>query len=144
MEKGNRTELVGIKCNDISLASILFVLTDFLKWKYTMTTGCRELPEKKTVELLIDGEVTNDDFHSILKSLGDFIEEHQNVKILEIVENFEGFNPSMLWEGIKFDTKHIKNVSHCAIVSDIGWLSPISKAAGSFTNTKVRTFHLVN
>lgn len=30
----------------------------------------------------------------------------------------------------------------CAVVSDIGWISPISKAAGAFMSTKLRTFIL--
>jgi len=43
---------------------------------------------------------------------------------------------------MKFDMKNIRHISHCAVVSDVGWFSPMSKAAGAFMSTKLRTFNM--
>jgi len=110
-----------------------------------MTTTYKEYPEHKIAELVVDGKVTHEDFNNIAIQLENFIEKHGQIKLLEKIRTLEGFDASMMWEGIKFDIKnlkHIRNISHCAVVSDIGWLSPISKAAGAFISCKIRTFTL--
>ena len=60
----------------------------------------------------------------------------------EIVESFEGFDPSILWPGIKFDWQNIQHISHVAVVTDIGWMGPMSKAAGALISTKLRVFDM--
>lgn len=110
-----------------------------------MTTTYREYPEHKIAELVIDGKVTHEEFNNIAIQLEGFIEKQGDIKLLEEIRTLKGFDASMVWEGIKFDIKnlkHIRHISHCAIVSDIGWLSPISKAAGAFISCKIRTFTL--
>lgn len=110
-----------------------------------MTTTYREYPEHKIAELVIDGKVTHEDFNNITIQLEGFIEKQGHIKLLEEIRTLKGFDASMVWEGIKFDIKnlkHIRHISHCAVVSDIGWLSPISKAAGAFISCKIRTFTL--
>lgn len=110
-----------------------------------MTTTYREYPEHKIAELVIDGKVTHEEFNNIAIQLEGFIEKQGDIKLLEEIRTLKGFDASMVWEGIKFDIKnlkHIRHISHCAVVSDIGWLSPISKAAGAFISCKIRTFTL--
>ena len=110
-----------------------------------MTTTYTEDPEHKIAELVVDGKVTHEDFNNIARQLENFIEKHGRIKLLEEIRTLEGIEASMVWEGIKFDIKnlkHIRHISHCAMVSDIGWLSPISKAAGAFISCKIRTFTL--
>ena len=110
-----------------------------------MTTTYTEDPEHKIAELVVDGKVTHEDFNNIARQLESFIEKHGRIKLIEEIRKLEGIDASMVWEGIKFDIKnlkHIRHISHCAVVSDIGWLSPISKAAGAFISCKIRTFSL--
>ncbi|TFH08974.1 MAG: STAS/SEC14 domain-containing protein [Nitrosomonadales bacterium] len=108
-----------------------------------MTTMYKEIPEQKTVEFIIYGKVTKEDFDQISEKLHKFIEAHGTIKLIEVIQSFEGFDPSVIWDGIKFDIQHLRFISHCAVVSDNGWISPISKAAGAFISTKLRTFSLV-
>ena len=107
-----------------------------------MTTTYTEDPEHKIAELVVEGKVTQEDFNNITGQLDNFIEKHGRIKLLEEIRTLEGFEVSMMWDSIKFDMKHLKHISRCAVVSDIGWLSPISKAAGAFISCKVRTFTL--
>lgn len=107
-----------------------------------MTTEYKEYPEDSLVELIVDGKVTQEDFNRIAGQMEVFITAHGKIKLLEEIRNFEGFDPSMLWDGIKFDMKYLKNFSHCAVLTDMGWVGPFSKAAGAFISCKVRTFPL--
>lgn len=107
-----------------------------------MATSYRTIPETKTFEFTVSGKVTSDDFDALAGPLEDFVEEHGKIKLLEIIEDFQGFDPMMLWKGMKFDIKIIPHITHCAVVSDMGWISPLTKAAGAFMATKLRTFDL--
>jgi len=107
-----------------------------------MTTSYRTTPETKTFEFTVSGKVTAEDFDALSGPLEDFVEEHGKIKLLEIILDFEGFDPTILWRGMKFDIKIIPHITHCAVVSDMGWISPLTKAAGAFMATKLRTFDL--
>ena len=101
-----------------------------------------ECPEKKTVELKVNGKVTENDFDLISSRLEAFIKHHGTIKLIEIIDHFQGMEAGMILKGIRFDIKNLKHISHVAVVSDIGWISPISKAAGAFVSTKLRTFSM--
>ncbi|MCC6599019.1 MAG: STAS/SEC14 domain-containing protein [Alphaproteobacteria bacterium] len=105
-----------------------------------MTTTYKEIPEEKTIELIVEGMVTKEDFERISGKIEIFIATHGRIKILEDIRKFTGFDPSILWEGMKFDIKHMKNFSHCAVISDMGWVGPFAKMAGAFISCEVRTF----
>ncbi len=108
-----------------------------------MTLSYIEYPETKTVEIQVEGDITREEFDTVIADMDRFIQDHGTVKLLETVATFNvGLDMYMLWEGMKFDMKNIRHISHCAVVSDIGWISPMSKAAGAFMSTKLRTFKM--
>jgi len=95
-----------------------------------MTTSYKEYPDTKIVEIHVDGEVTREEFDTILADMNDFILRFGTIKLLESVATFKvGMDASMVWDGMMFDFKNLRHISHCAVVSDIGWISPLSRAA---------------
>jgi hypothetical protein len=107
-----------------------------------MSIGYTEDPRSGTVELTVNGRVTRDDYDSVVDRLQQFIDAHGTIRLIEVIETFEGFDPSVLLPGLKFDMKNIRHISHVAVVSDIGWIGPLSKAAGALLTTRLRTFNL--
>lgn len=106
-----------------------------------MTLSYIEHPTSKTVEIHINGEISRDEYDTVMAQMDRFIQNHGTVKFLESITTLKiGMDMHMLWEGMKFDLKNIRHISHCAVVSDMGWISPLSKAAGAFMSTKLRTF----
>lgn len=103
----------------------------------------KENPDTKTLEIHVDGKISHEELESVMNRMDAFIQTHGTVKLLESIITFKvGMDASMLWDGLKFDMKNIRHISHCAVVSDIGWISPMSKAAGAFVSTKLRTFKM--
>jgi hypothetical protein len=98
--------------------------------------------EKGIIEIIVDGKITQEDFYNCKKPIEETIKRHGRIKILEQIRELPGFDPSFVWEGIKFDIKHMKDISHCAVVSDKGWVGPFAKAAGVFISCKIRVFGL--
>ncbi|WP_198013451.1 STAS/SEC14 domain-containing protein [Thalassoporum mexicanum] len=94
------------------------------------------------VEVLVDGKVTNADINSILPQMEKFIAQQGTVKMIEIVKDFSGFELSMLGKAIKFDIDHLKDFSHCAVVTDSGWIGPFARAISPFLNIQLKMFKM--
>ncbi|MFW0777557.1 MAG: STAS/SEC14 domain-containing protein [Rickettsiales bacterium] len=107
-----------------------------------MACEYKEVPELKTVEIMVDGKVTVEDFDKIAPQLEKFIETHGTIKILEIIKNFGGFDIALLGKGMVFDMKHMKNFSHCAVVAEEGWIGPFTRMLSPFFNVEIKTFLL--
>lgn len=105
-----------------------------------MTIEYREDDTTRVAEIIVRGKITMDDYTAAVEPMQAFIDRHGKVKFIEVIESFQGFDPSMLWPGIKFDWQNIPKISHVAVVSDLGWIGPMSKAAGAVLHSQVRFF----
>ena len=71
-----------------------------------------------------------------------FIDRHGKIRLIEIIERFDGFVPSTILDGIKFDFRHLRDVTHAAVVSDIGWIGVLTRAAGMVMPVTMKVFSL--
>lgn len=107
-----------------------------------MTVTYSEDDATRIAEITVSGRVTAEDYELAVTPMQAFIDRHGTIRLIEVVESFKGFDPSILWEGLKFDMRNIPHISHVAVVSDLGWIGPMSKAAGALISTDLRTFGL--
>ncbi|MCV6595884.1 MAG: STAS/SEC14 domain-containing protein [Mangrovicoccus sp.] len=99
---------------------------------------------KALVTLEVDGKVTREDFDRIAPEFEAFVEEQGQIRLIEVIRNLEGFEPGLIWDGLKLDLRVIPHITHCAVVSDIGWMSPLAKAASAVISTQLRSFALAD
>ena len=85
-----------------------------------MTIEYREDDATRTAEVLVRGKITMEDYTAAVEPMQAFIDRHGTVKFIEVIESFSGFDPAVLWPGIKFDWRNISQISHVAVVSDLG------------------------
>ena len=107
-----------------------------------MTTTYKEYPELTTIELTFDGNITEKDIDTLIPKVEAFIVKHGKVKLLEIMKNIENFDWNVLGKGIEFDKKHLADFSHCAIVTDNGWIGPVARLASAFVGIKMKAFKI--
>ena len=107
-----------------------------------MTYQYQEFPDERIVEFTISGKVTREEFDELAPKIEVFITDHGTIRLVEVIENFKGFDPSLLWEGAKFDMNNLKHISHCAVVSDAGWMGPLVRLSSAIIPTRLRTFKL--
>ena len=108
-----------------------------------MTTEYKENPVLSTVEIMVNGKVTETDYDQITTEMEAFIAQQPGkIKLIEIINDFRGFDWSILGKGIKFDMKHLKDFSHCAVVTDKGWIGPFSRLVGTVIECEIRVFKL--
>lgn len=107
-----------------------------------MTIDYTEDDATRTAEVIVRGKITAADYQAAVAPMQAFIDRHGTVKFVEVIESFSGFDPAVLWPGIKFDWQNINRISHVAVVSDLGWIGPLSKAAGAVIASQVRFFEM--
>jgi len=107
-----------------------------------MTLTYSEDDSTKTATITVSGKITRDDYDAVMAPIQAFIDKHGSINFIEVIESLSGFEPSIIWPGLKFDMANLKHIKRVAVVSDLGWISPFTKAAGYFMSTKLRMFDL--
>lgn len=101
-----------------------------------------EDPAARTVELAVSGHISRADFDALAPRIEAFAEAHGPIRVIEVVESLRGFDPSLLWEGIRLDFRIIPKISHCAVVGDAPWLGPVARASAAVLPVTLRAFPL--
>jgi hypothetical protein len=100
----------------------------------------KELDNLVAVEIEISGRVSTEEFDKTAKKLEAFIGRHGRVRVLEIIDDFEGMDAKAMWHDLKFSLRHLNDFSRCAIVSDAKFLSIWSAIAEPFIDCQVEYF----
>lgn len=103
-----------------------------------------EYPESRTVEFTVTGHVSREDYDSVFGSLSGFAARHRSVRIIEVTRHIDGLDPSLLLPGPAPETWQLSQVSHVAVVTGIGWFSPVVRATGGQAKTRLRLFDLAD
>ena len=100
----------------------------------------REMDNLAAVEIEISDRVSAEEFDRTAQKLEAFVARHGRVRVLEIVNHFEGMDVQALWHNLKFSLRHLNDFSRCAIVSDAKFLSLWSTIAEPFIDCQVAYF----
>ena len=97
--------------------------------------------EHGIIELTVDDAyIDQDTFEEMIEQFQSLIEEHGTIKVIEVVEQFPDFDPRVLWNDLKFSFEHINHITHCAVVSDKGWVGPYARMLGVLVPCEIRVF----
>ncbi len=100
----------------------------------------KEYDNTQAVEIVLKGRVSTEEFDAVAKRLGAFIARHGRVRLLEIVEDFEGMDAAAFWHDIKFSLQHLKDFSRCAIVANPNVRHLWSSLVAPFMSCEVEHF----
>src|SRR5262245_6612352 len=66
----------------------------------------KEMDNLAAVEIELSDRVSTEEFDKTAKKLEAFIARHGRVRVLEIVNHFEGMDVKALWHDLKFSLRH--------------------------------------
>ena len=92
------------------------------------------------VEITVDGRITREEFDDVAAKLEALIASHGKIRILEIVNDFQGIETSAFWDDLKFSLRHLNDFSKCAVVSDKQWVNLWSTLLRPFISCEVEHF----
>jgi hypothetical protein len=69
-----------------------------------------------------------------------FIKRHRQVRVLEVIQDFEGMDAAAFWHGVKFSLRYLHDFSRLAIVTNPDMHHLWSALVAPFMRRKVEHF----
>jgi hypothetical protein len=94
----------------------------------------------KLLHVKITGKLTKESYEIFVPAVDEQITAHGKLRILVELHDFHGWTAGALWEDLKFDAKHWKDIERLAIVGESKWQQGMAVFCKPFTMAKIRYF----
>ncbi len=99
----------------------------------------------KVLGMKTSGKLLHDDYQQFVPMLEKLIEEHGSVRCLVEMTDFHGVELRALWDEVKFDVRHSRQIERCAVVGDRGWEAWMTKLSRPiFYKAEIRFFDVAD
>ncbi len=94
----------------------------------------------KTLSVKLTGKLTKEDYEHFVPEVESLIKKEGKLRILLQMHDFHGWTAGALWEDMKFDMKHFRDIERLAMVGDRKWEAGMAAFCKPFTTAKVHYF----
>lgn len=94
----------------------------------------------KTLEILIDGQITLESMTRLKKTIEYKAKEWGQLNILERYVTMDRIDPRAIWEDLRLYAQNRKSINKVAIVSDKNWVKNVGRLISPFVRVDVQTF----
>ena len=94
----------------------------------------------KILIIRVMGKLQKEDYEAFIPQIEKLIEEHGKLRVLFDMHDFHGWSAGALWEDVKFDLKHFKDIERLAIVGESKWQHGMAVFCKPFTTAEIRYF----
>lgn len=105
-----------------------------------MTVQLAEEKKGKVITVHITGRLTRADYEQFVPQIEQAIRDHGQIRVLVVMDDFAGWDMAALWEDIKFDARHFRDVERIAMVGDKRWQQGMAAFCKPFTTAEIRYF----
>ena len=105
-----------------------------------MSVELHQEVDGKILNVRVSGKLTKEDYQRFVPEFEKLIEQHGKIRVLFEMDDFHGWKIAALWEDIKLDFKHFKDIERIAMVGDKAWQEGMSFFCKPFTTAEVRYF----
>ena len=105
-----------------------------------MTVEFHETDEGKVLTIKAVGKLSKEDYEAFVPKVENLIKRFGKIRILFEMKDFHGWDVGALWQDLKFDIKHFKDIERLALVGDKKWEKGMSIFCKPFTTAKVKYF----
>jgi hypothetical protein len=92
------------------------------------------------LEVRLSGKLTREFYEQFVPAVDAQIKQFGKLRILAVLRDFHGWTAGALWEDIKFDAKHWKDIERLALVGDSKWEQGMAAFCKPFTKAAVKYF----
>ena len=94
------------------------------------------------LELTIDGQIGKDDFQRAVDAVDQLLKSHPKIDVVEVVRGIGWIEPEVWWKDMVFHLSHGVFVRHAAVVSDQGWVGPLTRLFAPLYPAAIRSFQM--
>ena len=105
-----------------------------------MPVSLQEDHDGKVLAIKITGKLTKEDYGHFVPEVERLIAKHGKLRLLTQMHDFHGWTLSAVWEDIKFDAKHFRDIERLALVGDRKWEKGMAAFCKPFTTAKIEYF----
>ena len=105
-----------------------------------MSLEFHEEADGKILNVKVSGKLAKADYEGFVPETERLIQKHGKIRILLEMHDFHGWQAGALWEDIKFDVKHFKDIERLAMVGEKAWEHGMAVFCKPFTTAKIRYF----
>jgi len=88
----------------------------------------------------VSGKLETSDYELLAPAIEEAIKKHGKIRLLFTMKDFHGWTAGALWEDVKFDAKHFKDLERLAMVGDKAWERGMALFCKPFTTAKIKYF----
>jgi len=100
----------------------------------------KEVDGGKVLEAQLTGKLDKEDYQQFVPVVERLVREHGKIRMLVEMHNFHGWTAGALWQDLKFDAKHFKDIERLAMVGEAKWQHGMAMFCKPFTAATVRYF----
>ena len=105
-----------------------------------MAVTLTELQEGRILEVVATDKLGVEDYKRFVPEFERLSANHGKINVLFNMKGFHGWGLGALWEDLKFDVKHFKDIDRLAMVGEKRWEAAMSDFCRPFTTAKIRYF----
>jgi len=94
----------------------------------------------RLLHIRVTGKLTKESYETFAPLVDSLIKEHGKLRILFEMHDFHGWTAGAMWEDLKFDFKHFRDIERLAIVGEAKWEEGMATFCKPFTSAKIRYF----
>jgi hypothetical protein len=96
----------------------------------------------RVLEVRVVGKLTKEAYETFVPAVDAQIKQYGKLRILFVMQDFHGWTAGALWEDLKFDVTHWKDIERLAVVGDKKWEKGMAAFCKPFTKAEIRYFDL--
>jgi hypothetical protein len=96
--------------------------------------------EGKILTVNLSGKLTRDDYLKFIPEVERLVKQYGKLRMLVEMTNFHGWTAGALWQDIKVDLKHFRDIERLALVGDKSWERGMAAFCSPFTTAAIRYF----
>jgi len=105
-----------------------------------MTDTLEIVSSGKLLHVKVTGKLTKESYETFTPLVDQLIQEHGKLRILFEMHDFHGWTAGAIWEDMKFDFKHWKDIERLAVVGESKWEQGMAAFCKPFTLAKIQYF----
>lgn len=105
-----------------------------------MAVEVHESQGAKYLDVTVTEKLTKEDYERFVPAVENVIKQQGKVRILLTMHDFHGWSAGALWEDMKFDWHHFRDIERLAIVGESRWEAGMAVFCKPFTTAKIKYF----
>lgn len=99
-----------------------------------------ENTEPDLLQVTVSGKLTSEDYATFVPAVDGMIEAAGRIRILFVMQDFEGWDAGAAWEDTKFAIDHFHDIRKIALIGETSWEQWMAIICRPFTMAEIQFF----